>query len=81
MRSIFNQLIEQLIQGKDALLQEVVQMREEFLNKEKTRIEALEELLRAQQHMAELSLMVSLSNNELSILFCLRTVSVFCSFD
>ena len=64
---MFNQLIEQLIQRKDALLQEVVQMREEFLNKEKTRIEALEELLRAQRHMAELSLKVSLSNNVLFV--------------
>ena len=58
-------MFNQLIQRKDALLQKVVQMREEFLNKEKTRIGALEELLRAQRHMAELSLKVSLSNNEL----------------
>ena len=69
-----NQLIKQLIQRKDALLQKVVQLREEFLNKENTRIEALEELLRAQRHMAELSLKVSLYSNELRIFDCVFSV-------
>ena len=57
----FNQLIAQLIGRKEALLQKVLQLREDFHNKESARKEAIQELEKTQQHLRELSLKANLN--------------------
>ena len=50
----FDPLIDQLIAGRDALLQRVHELREDHMNKQANRIAAIEELERVQQHMQEI---------------------------
>ena len=57
----FNQLIAQLIGRKEALLRKVLQLREDFHNKESARKEAIPELEKTQQHMTQLSLKANLN--------------------
>ena len=57
----FNQLIAQLIGRKEALLRKVLQLREDFHNKESARKEAIQELEKAQQHLRQLSLKANLN--------------------
>ena len=57
----FNQLIDQLIGRKEALLRKVLQLREDFHNKESARKEAIQELEKAQQHLRQLSLKANLN--------------------
>ena len=57
----FDQLIEQLIGRKEALLRKVLQLRENFHNKEAARREAIQELEEAQEHLRQLSLKANLN--------------------
>ena len=57
----FDPLIAQLIARKDALLLKLLQLREEFTDKETTRRAAIEELEKAQQQMMQLSLKVNIN--------------------
>ena len=55
----FDPLIDQLIARRDALLRRVHELREDHMNKEATRIAAIEELERVQQQMQEMSIKVN----------------------
>ena len=55
----FDPLIDQLIARRDALLQRVHELQEDHMNKEATRIAAIEELERVQQQMQEMSIKVN----------------------
>ena len=57
----FQQLIDQLIARKDCLLDKVLQLREDFHNKEATRVAALEELEKAQLQIQQISLKVNVN--------------------
>ena len=57
----FDQLIEQLIGRKEALLRKVLQLREDFHNKEAARREAIQELEKTQEHLRQLSLKANLN--------------------
>ena len=57
----FNQLIAQLIGRKGALLRKVLQLREDFHNKESAWKEAIQELEKTQQHLRQLSLKANLN--------------------
>ena len=52
----FECLIDQLIGRRDALLQRVHELQEDYRNKETTRVAAIEELERVQQQMREMSI-------------------------
>ena len=56
IQQTFNVLIEQLIKRRDTLCQEVAQLRDDFHNKESTRVAAIEELERTQKQMQQMSL-------------------------
>ena len=57
----FNSLIEQLIARRDALLNKLKKMKEDFVTKEKTRSAAVEELERKIRHMREESIRVNMN--------------------
>ena len=55
----FQTLIEQLIVRRDALLHKLSQLREDYTNKETTRLEAIRELEKTRQQLEEMSLKVN----------------------
>ena len=55
----FECLIDQLIARRDALLQRVHELQEEYGNKETTRVAAIEELKRVQQQMQDMTIKVN----------------------
>ena len=59
IEQIFDDLICQLITRKEALLRKVHQLQEDFVNKEASRLAAMEELERAQARLREMNLKVN----------------------
>ena len=57
----FRELIDQLISRRDHLLGKVLQLREDFQDKETTRVAALEELEETQLHLQQLSVKVNVN--------------------
>ena len=55
----FQTLINQLIARKDALLHKLSQLRENYTNKETTRLEAIRELEKTRKQLEEMSLKVN----------------------
>ena len=59
IHQIFKQLIDQLVARRDSLLQKVNELREDFINKETTRIAAIKELKEVKQILLDMSIKVN----------------------